>query len=265
MDLLTRLERRFGRYAIRGLMSYIVYGNALVYLIGYFDQRGVLEGLLRLEPAAVLKGEIWRLASFVMIPPSASPLFIFFVLYFYYLIGTNLEREWGSARFNLYYLAGMAGTVLGAFITGEGTTAFYLNLSLFLAFARLFPEFEFLLFFVLPVKAKYLAWLDWGFLGFSLLVEGWPARAAILASLLNFLLFFGGDLPAYLRRRRQVHRNRRRLLEALEDTPPRRVCAVCGRTDKSHPRMIFRTCKICGLGRDYCEEHLHAHEHVAAE
>lgn len=265
MNLLNGLERRFGRYAIRGLMSYIVYGNALVYLLGYFDERGVLMDALILKPAAVLKGEIWRLVSFVMIPPPASPLFIFFVLYFYYLIGTSLEKEWGSARFNLYYLAGLAGTALGAFITGAGATAFYLNLSLFLAFAQLFPDFEFRLFFVLPVKARYLAWLDWGFLGFSLLTAAWPAKAAILASILNFFLFFGGDLLAHLRRRQLVRHNRRRLLAALEDTPPRRVCAVCGRTDKSHPRMVFRTCKICGLDRDYCEEHLDSHEHVVAE
>ena len=265
MDLFRRLERKFGRYAIRGLMSYIVGGNALVYLFGYLDQRGALLEFLALDPAKVLQGEIWRLVSFVFIPPSSSPLFILFVLYFYYLIGTSLEREWGSARFNLYYLAGMVGTILAAFITGGGATAFYLNLSLFLAFAQLFPDFEFRLFFVLPVKARYLAWLDWGFLGFSLLTAAWPAKVAILASILNFFLFFGGDLLAHLRRRQLVRHNRRRLLAALEDTPPRRVCAVCGRTDKSHPRMVFRTCKICGLDRDYCEEHLDSHEHVVAE
>ncbi|MGQ9780618.1 MAG: rhomboid family intramembrane serine protease [Bacillota bacterium] len=265
MDLLRRLERRFGRYAIRGLMSYIVGGNALVYVFGYLDQGGALLEFLALDPAKVLQGELWRLVSFVFIPPSSSPLFILFVLYFYYLIGTSLEREWGTARFNLYYLAGMVGTILAAFITGGGATAFYLNLSLFLAFARLFPDFEFRLFFVLPVKAKHLAWIDWGFLGLSLLTAAWPEKGAVLASILNFFLFFGGDLPAYLRRRQLVRQNRRRLLKALEATPPKRVCAVCGKTDKSHPWMVFRTCKICGLDLDYCEEHLEDHIHRTVE
>ncbi|NLG85294.1 MAG: hypothetical protein GX493_11970 [Firmicutes bacterium] len=264
MDLLRRLERRFGRYAIRGLMFYIILGNALVYVFVCLGH-GALVSFLALDPTRVLQGELWRLVSFIFIPPLPSPLFIFFVLYFYYLIGTSREREWGSARFNLYYLAGMAGTALGAFITRTGTTAVYLNFSLFLAFAQLFPDFEFLLFFLLPVKAKYLAWIDWGFLGLSFLTGSWSEKVAILASVLNFFLFFGGNIPAYLRRWQLVHQNRRRFLAALEATPPKRVCAVCGKTDKSHPRLVFRTCKICGLELDYCEEHLENHVHRVTE
>src|SRR5690606_20929694 len=127
MKWIDRLERKFGRYAIKNLMTYIVILNAVVYMLMMIPGTNLLNKFV-LEPSLVLKGEIWRLITYIFIPPSTSPIFIIFVLYFYYMIGSNLENEWGSFRFNLYYFLGMLGTTIATFITGGGATPLYINL-----------------------------------------------------------------------------------------------------------------------------------------
>jgi hypothetical protein len=157
------------------------------------------------------------LISYIFIPPNASPIFILFILYFYYMVGTGLEQEWGTFKFNLYYLIGMLGTTAATFITGGGATAVYLNMSLFLAFAYIYPNFEILLFLLLPLKVKYLAWLNWFFIGFTVLTGTLPAKAAALVSIANFLLFFGKDIYKNLLRRQQVNRNRKKFHSQMSD------------------------------------------------
>lgn len=210
MRWLDKLERKFGRYAIKNLMMYIIALNMAVYLVMLTDRTGWVMSKLTLIPSLVLKGEVWRLITYIFIPPESSMLFIFFVLYFYYLIGTSLEQQWGSFKFNIYYLIGMLGTTIAAFITGSGATGVYLNLSLFLAFAYLYPNFEVLLFFFIPIKVKYLGWLNLVFIGYSVLTEPLPGKAAALASIINFIVFFGKDFIDFVKRKWQVYRNRKR-------------------------------------------------------
>ena len=155
-------------------------------------------------------GESCELVTFIFIPPTFSPLWLIFTLYFYYLVGSGLEQAWGSFKFNVYYLVGMIATILAAFITGHGATGVYLNLSLFFAFATLYPDFQVLLFFILPVKVKYLAWLNAAFLGYTLLFSPWPLKVAALASVLNYFIFFGEDIFRQAKLKNQVWRNRRR-------------------------------------------------------
>lgn len=142
LKFLDKLERKFGKFAIRNLMTYIAIGNLAVFLISFMYP--ALPGYLMLIPSLVLKGQVWRLVTYVFIPPDTSILFILFAVYFYYMIGNTLEREWGSFKLNIYYLTGMLATTIAAFITG-GTYGVYLNLSLFLAFAYLYPNYEILL------------------------------------------------------------------------------------------------------------------------
>jgi hypothetical protein len=208
MKWMNKLERKYARLAIKNLMYYIVFLNAVILLLILMDRRVIF--LLSLNPVLILQGEVWRLVSYVFIPPTTSLFFAVFVLYFYYMVGTALEQEWGSFRFNLYYLIGMLGTTAAAFIAGGGTTAVYLNMSLFLAFAYIYPNFEILLFLVAPVKVKYLAWVYWGFIGYTVVTAPLPAKAAALISLANFLLFFGEDVFRNLKRRYQVSRNRKK-------------------------------------------------------
>ncbi|HOP69784.1 MAG TPA: rhomboid family intramembrane serine protease [Bacillota bacterium] len=208
MKWLNKLERRYGRYAVKNLMLYIIGLNALIFVWVQIDPAAY--HLLVLHPSLVLRGELWRLVTFIFIPPTFSPLWLIFTLYFYYLVGSGLEQAWGSFKFNVYYLVGMIATILAAFITGHGATGVYLNLSLFFAFATLYPDFQVLLFFILPVKVKYLAWLNAAFLGYTLLFSPWPLKVAALASVLNYFIFFGEDIFRQVKLKNQVWRNRRR-------------------------------------------------------
>ncbi|TCL54403.1 membrane associated rhomboid family serine protease [Hydrogenispora ethanolica] len=261
MNWLNTIERRLGRYAIRNLMYYVIVLNAVFYGLMFFDRTGSVIRLLELDPALILRGQVWRLISFIFIPPMVSPLWIIFTLYFYYLVGVNLEHEWGSFRFNLYYLIGMLATIVVAFLFG-GATGVYLNLSLFLAFAYLFPNYQIMLFFVLPVKIKYLAWLNWAVLAWTVLTGSWGSKAAAVASVVNYFVFFGADLIATGKLNRQVHQNRKRFFEQLGDTPVFHRCAACGITDKTHPKMDFSYCKLCDGEYEYCTRHIQDHQHV---
>jgi hypothetical protein len=156
----------------------------------------------------IFSGQVWRVIAFILIPPGSSLIFIFFALYFYYLIGNSLEREWGAFRFNVYYLVGVLGTIAAGLITGYASN-FYLNMSLFFAFAALYPNFQVLVFFVLPVRIKYLAYLDAAYFVYMLVMSDWSGRAAIIAALINFLIFFGPDFTRIARNRIRSLRARR--------------------------------------------------------
>ena len=157
MKWINKLERKYRRYAISNLMTYIIALNAAVYVINLLIPQSNLYAKLALNPAMILRGEIWRLITFLFLPPSSSPIFIVFVLYFYYLVGSNLEYQWGSFRFNIYYLIGVLSTIAASFIsyaiTGFGLVSpEHLNLSLFLAFAHLFPILKYCFSFSFPSR-----------------------------------------------------------------------------------------------------------------
>lgn len=196
MKWIDRLERRARGFAIPNLMFFLSGAMLLVYILSLFFP--ALTGLLSLNRAALLRGQVWRLVTFLAIPPSSSPLWILFNLYFYCLLGRGLEQQWGIFRFNLYYLCGTIGAILAALITGYGTN-YYLNLSLFLAFAAFYPDYRITLFFLLPIKVKYLAILDAILIAVSFFLGGWPDRIAIVLSLANIVLFFGGSGLKHLR------------------------------------------------------------------
>jgi hypothetical protein len=205
------LLRKIKRYSISNLMKYIVFGMGGVYLLDFFLAPALgntLSYFLAFDLSAVLSGQVWRLITFVFYPPSTSIIFVFFALYFYWLVGSYMENHWGSFKFNLFYLCGMFGSLLGGLITGYATN-FYINLSLFLAFAITYPNFEFLLFFVLPVKAKWLALIGGLPYLYMMIYNNWPNRIALLLSLLNIIIFLRGDIQQIInnmRRRAQWKR-----------------------------------------------------------
>ena len=214
LKFLDKFDRKYGKFAIRNLMIYIAAGNLAVFLISFMFPS--LPGYLMLIPSLVLKGEVWRLITFIFIPPDTSILFILFAVYFYYMIGNTLEHEWGSFRLNAYYFIGMLATIVAAFITG-GTYGLHLNLSLFLAFAYLYPNHEILLFFVLPVKIKYLAWLNLAFIGFAVITQSLPLKVAAIVSLANYLLFFGDDMIKRIKMRKTSYYNRKNYFKQIEE------------------------------------------------
>ena len=208
MKWLNHLDYKFGRYAIPHLMYYLSGIMLAIFLIDLFLPGAPVQSLLALDMGLVAQGQIWRLITFIFLPPSSSPFWILFNLYFYCLLGNALESEWGSFRFNVYYLCGVLGSILAAWVTGYGVNHF-LNLSLFLAFAALYPDFELLLFFILPIKVKYLALINLIYYVGAFLFGTWASRAAILMSLLNVLLFFGGDFFRWAKQKMRYWNTRR--------------------------------------------------------
>ena len=218
MNWLDKLERKFGRLGIPNLMLYIVVTVAAVFIGDViFSVQGIsLSGYLALYTQAAVHGQFWRFLTFLFVPPTTSIISLFFFLYFYYFLGSTLENVWGTFRFNLYYLVGVIGAIVAAFFTGYGTST-YLNLSLFLAFAFLFPDHEILLFFFLPIKMKYLAYVDWALFALQLIFCDWATRAAIIASLVNFFLFFGGDLLRFVKNERKYGAQRRNFRREMKN------------------------------------------------
>lgn len=211
MNWLNKLERKYGRFAVKNLMMYIVGLNAFTFMLSYMVPGGnSVVSKLALHPAYVLHGEVWRLVTFIFIPFTNSVIFIIFALYFYYLIGNSLEQQWGSFKFNMYYLIGMLGTIVAAFVSNGWGTNYYLNLSLFLAFAYLYPDFSVRLYFILPIKIKYLAYFTWAIFIINLVTESWSGKLAIIAAILNFFIFFGKDMYKDIKIKRQVHNNRKK-------------------------------------------------------
>lgn len=211
MKLIDRMERRLYALRIRPFFRYLMFAMAGIYLLQFFFPRYPLVEKLSLTTADLMRGEVWRLVTFLAVPQMLSPLYALLSMYFYYFIGAAMESRWGARRFLLYYVLGAVGAVIAGLITGLGMNT-YLNLSLFFAFAIMNPEFQLLLFFMLPVKIKWLAVANGLFFVWSLINSGWPVRAAILASILHLMLFFGGDLVNLVRneyanwRRRQAFR-----------------------------------------------------------
>ncbi len=261
MHWFDKLERKYGHIAVHNLMHYIVGAMGLLYCLTYIGKNFILLDILSLDPNLVMKGQIWRLFTYIFIPPLNSPLWTFITLYFYYLVGSGLEEEWGSFKFNLYYLTGMIGTTLAAFITKDSVGATYLNLSLFLAFAKIYPDFELLLFFIIPVKVKYLAMLNWIFIAFTVLTGSIPLKLAAIASILNYFIFFGKDISYSIKNNKETYHRRKNFKSGLPKVTSIHKCTLCGITEKDDPHMDFRYCSQCEGDYEYCMDHLKNHEH----
>lgn len=294
MSWMKKMERRFGKYAIRNLMMYVTILYAVGGIISLVSP-GFLS-YLTLDFGAVLRGEIWRLFTFIIYPPSSNLLFILLSLYVYYMMGTNLERCWGTFGFNLFFFLGILFHILAAAITyfvfGESFTVGtqYLNLSLFFAFVTEFSEVQFLLFFIIPIKAKWLGIIDAIYFAVTIIggFAGWlnpmislylarmgipaypPYSMAALVSLLNYVLFYfiyrQGRRPSHAQRKVQ-RQFKAQLREAKRHQASlagqaRHRCAVCGRTELDDPTLEFRFCSKCEGDYEYCQDHLYTHEHV---
>lgn len=257
---LNKLERKYGRYAISGLMKYIVAANLAVFLLEVINPG--LEANLMLIPQAVMAGQVWRLVTFILIPPATSAFWILFTLYFYYIIGMGLEQAWGSFKFNIYYLVGMIATIIVSLVGGSPATGVFINLTLFLAFASIYPNHEVLLFFILPVKVKYLGILNAVLLAQQFIMGGVGIKLMILASLANYFIFFGKDFIELFKTKKKVKKNKEKFKVIEMKDYVRHRCTVCGITERDDPNMEFRYCSKCSGHKEYCMNHLKNHEHI---
>ncbi len=270
---------------IPNLMLYIVLGTAIVYIMSNMAGNPDLYYLLRFDRTAVLQGQIWRLITYPLTYMIQNPLLMFISLFCYYSIGRVMEHYWGTLRFNLFYLTGVVMMDIYCLLFGGQASVTYLNLSLFLSYATLFPDAQFLLFFIIPVKAWLFALVDLVIVLVDLFTLPFPYNFFSVISLANYFLFFGKDVLRVIPLSWRT--NARRLLrkqpvqsaskkakvipfdaagyEAANTAPQAPYihrCTVCGRTDVSNPELEFRYCSRCKGYYCYCEEHISNHSHI---
>ena len=275
------------RFGIPNLMRVIVIGNVAVYVLMLLTQANDANALsfLTFNLNALLHGEVWRLVTFVFVPAYSSPFALLISLYFYYWIGSTLERQWGTAKFNLYYISGALLTVLGVvlaslitgnpYLTAAGTG--YVNLSMFFAFAFLFPDTTVLLYFILPVKMKWLAYLDGALFAFDIIkaigAHNWAGVVLPIVALLNFAVFIWPEVH-YLKERAKYQNSRKTVqfrqaqqqqAKQAQQQGYRHKCAVCGRTDTDYPDLQFRYCSKCVGYHCFCQDHIFNHVHFTEE
>lgn len=276
-SILNKLERKIGKYAIRNLSLYLIIG----YVIGYILRFTGSIDFLNLNPYLILQGQAWRVITWILMPPSSLSIFTIIMLFFYYSIGTSLERTWGTFRYNVYIFSGMLFTLIGAFalyciyvyvghnpapIVGDFVSAafstYYVNLSIFLAFAACYPDMKVLLYFIIPIKIKWMAYLDIVILGISFFQGNMAIKVAIVTSLLNFLVFFLSTRNFKRVSPKEIHRKnefKKQTKEAVKIH--KHKCAICGRTEDDGDNLEFRFCSKCNGNYEYCQEHLFTHVH----
>ncbi len=284
---LSKLEKKIGKYAIPRLPLYMIMCYAAGYILSMVNPNIIY--YISLDPYAILHGEVWRLVSWLLIPPDTSNIFFTLItLYFYYSIGNTLERTWGTFYFNVYIFSGLIFTLIGAFlmyafvILGEGRSwseneliynfrmlslfysTYYISMSIFLGFAATYPDMEVLLMFILPIKVKVLAVIYVAVLVWEGYHMGIMGLFVIGASLLNFIVFFISTRKN-LRRPHRMTAQQKAFRREVSQAPPKRIakhkCAICGRTSEEYPDLEFRFCSKCEGNYEFCQEHIFTHKH----
>jgi len=278
-DAIDRFCASHPYWGIPNLMRYVVIGTVVMYVLSILT-RGASQFALALLPSAVLQGEVWRLVTFIFQPMDTSPIFLAISLYFYYWMGNILESYWGTPKFTVYYLSGILLTIISTFVVHfAGGFAFtygvhYVNMAMFLAYAALNPNATVYIFFILPVRMKWLAWADVIYFAYGVLISlsqgNWGGAAAPIIALLNFVVFF---YPYFSRKARQERyrtskqsvRFRQTVKASQQPKAYNHKCEICGRTDSDHPELAFRYCSRCAGYHCYCEEHIFNHVHHTEE
>ncbi len=293
MNFINRLERKFGKFAIPNLIMYIMIAYAIGYVLEMFNPD--VYGMLVMSPELIVKGQVWRLFTWICTVPQEFGIFVIFMFMFYYWIGTTLERQWGTFKYNLYIFSGYlfmsVGAMLIYFITGLasnwemalslGMSTYYINLASFLAFATLFPDVQVYFMMILPIKIKWLAIVDAVYLAYECLyplsyfgkynisvlsIDGiaiLSVSVCIVLSILNFLIFFFATRNLKRLSPKEVHRKREYKRQTMKMSGiSKHKCAVCGRTDDDSENIMFRFCSKCDGNYEYCQDHLFTHEHI---
>lgn len=270
---MNRIERfcyDHPNFGIRNLMMYVSIANVAFWVLGAINRPFL--SYLSFDAAAILHGQVWRLVTFMLYPPSTG-LLAFIAFYFYYWIGSTLEQYWGSGQFTIYFFSGVILTILYGFliyfVTGSNVRldSQYIYLSMFFSFAALFPDMQVLFMYIIPIKMKYLAILDAVFFALAVITNPFPVNLLPLVAVLNFFLFCGGDLLRYIRPVRasqstvNFRRESRRIRREQQSKLYTHKCAVCGRTDADYPNLEFRYCSRCQGYHCFCIDHINNHIH----
>ena len=282
MNWLNKLERKFGNWAIPNLIVWLIGAYTIGFVL--YQVNPSIIGLLMLSPYHILHGQIWRLITWVFMPTDTNLVYLLIMALFYYQLGTTLERTWGTFRFNVYIFGGMLFTVIGAFLLygimyllnggvttemlliGTSFSTSYINMSIFLAFACMYPDMQVLLMFIIPIKMKWMALVYAAMALYYFFTGSLAVKVAIGASLLNFVIFFCSSRnikrfgPKEQARKAKFRQQSRPHMTYSNGA--RHRCAVCGRTELDDPNLEFRFCSKCNGNYEYCQDHLFTHEHV---
>ena len=300
MNWLNKLERKLGKYAIPKLIVWLIGAYSIGFVLN-MTNTGVMN-YLSFQPHLIFQGQIWRIFTWIFQPTSSGVLSLLIMMMFYYQLGTALERTWGTFRFNAYIFGGMIFTVLGTLILygviylffgptvawmasglmGSIVSTQYINMSIFLAFATLYPNMQVMLYFIIPIKMKWMAWVYAAVIildivgSFSSVYHVYGAVMAIwitvikavtvIMSLLNFLIFFLSTRNLQRYTPHEIHRRQQFRQQMREPRPgsgiTKHKCAVCGRTEVTNPELEFRFCSKCEGNYEYCQDHLFTHQHM---
>ena len=286
---LYKLEKKYGRYAVPNLTVFVIF----TYVIGYLMSFMGLTYLIGLNPGLIMKGQVWRIFTWILMPPSTLSVFTVIMLFFYFQIGRSLEVTWGDFRYNVYLFMGFLFTLIGSFIIyfigvrflsyppesygyslSTWVSTYYVNMSLFFAFAASYPDMQIMLYFFIPLKIKYLAILDGVLILWQFLQSPWYGKGIIVVSLLNFLIFYLSTKniarfsPHEIHRRNAFKkavnndmRGKFHTVNGSKNQIAKHKCAVCGRTELTNPELEFRFCSKCNGNYEYCNEHIGRHTH----
>ena len=287
---MKNLRSRFDRFCFRhrdkgipNLMMYTALGSALVYILSMIDKTNTLYNILCFDRASILQGQIWRLLTYALTFDAGNVAYTAIGLICYYSLGRAIENSWGTFRFNLFYFTGILLMDIYCMVFGCYATVDYLNLSLFLAYATMYPDAQFLFLFIIPVKARIFALIDLALMVFGLVMYPFPYNLFSVIALANYFLFFGRDVVNVFPMSWRM--NTRRLFRkapqkqkgktipfptagsyqattAKPKAPYTHKCMVCGRTDVSNPELEFRYCSRCNGYHCYCQDHINNHTHV---
>lgn len=280
------LRKRFDRFCFKhrdkgipNLMLYVSLGSALVYLFSQFSGNYILYYYLAFDRELILQGQLWRLISYPLTYGTNSLLLTAISLFCYYSLGRAMEHVWGTLKFNLFYISGVLMMDIFCMIFGGRAGVTYLNLSLFLGYATMYPNAQFLLFFIIPVRAWIFALVDLALVLLSLITDPFPANIFSVISLANYFLFFGKDVLNVIPLTWRIKLGRSSAgktkkaagpkvvvftnTKTHQETPPySHRCTICGRTDISDPELEFRYCSRCNGYYCYCQDHINSHTHV---
>lgn len=284
MKFLNKMERKFGRYAIKNLIIYVIGLYIAGIAITLVSPNFYIKWLM-LDFDKIASGQVWRLVTFLIQSPGRIDIFLIFTLYLYYMIGNALENAWGAFRFNLYFFSGVLFNILACVIVYSvigislPLPLDYVNQSMFFAFAALYPNMQLMLMFVVPIKIKYIAFIYAIFLGYNVFdyirIGAWWFGLAVVVAIANFLIFFAmtrnyrkfspkqaKQRANYKRQMRNAHNPDNVIQFSGRTVVTRHKCAVCGRTELDDDSLEFRFCSKCDGNYEYCMDHLYTHEHV---
>lgn len=306
----SKFEKKFSKYAIKNLSLYLIIGYVIGYIIYYINP--VMYELMSFNPYMITQGQVWRLVTWLLMPPEELGLFTIIMLILYYQLGQGLERAWGTYRYNVYMFSGFLFTIAGALIVyfvlvvlyhvdilpatvirdmyeygfmemgdyfgysiGSCVSTYYINMSIFLAYAATYPEEKLLFYFIIPIKIKWFGIIYSVYIVLDIVqaflyyprMQAVIITVLIVVSLLNFLLYIilgksrNRFNPNQVKRRHQYKQSIRNAKPVHYEGGARHKCAVCGRTELDSPDLTFRYCSKCSGNKEYCQDHLFTHTH----